>query len=40
MPSSSSNKRRQFSASISEYLTRSWAQSWFQRDTWYWFDWK
>lgn len=40
MPSSSSRSRRQLSASISAYLTRSWAQSWFHRETWYCVDWK
>jgi hypothetical protein len=40
MPSRLSSRRRQLSASISEYLTRSWAQSWFQRETLYWVCWK
>ena len=40
MPSSSSRSLLQLSASISAYLTRSPAQSWFHRLTWYWVDWK
>ena len=40
MPSSSSSSRRQLSASISAYLTRSCAQSWFQRETWNCVCWK
>ena len=40
IPSSSSISRRQLSASTSAYLTRSCAQSWLHRETWYCELWK